>query len=280
MAVRRAQDYYPDCPEPFLVSLARAGDRSAFEELVRRRQSQVRNLMRRFCNDPVLADDLAQQVLMKVWLNIRQLKKSGAFDAWLRKLSDGLLREKIPASSGGDFDPWDIQVRGGLFGSARLQLVVEEHGGGRQLLRYRIYSYFNPWGVILILLAGVLARHPVERPVDLLRPTAMIAVPWLLVFVLATAVFFVVRLAPGDPLGELRLDFGHPAAHRDDRVGVERYRFDTVFHQPLGDLGEVGGGLAAYSHILAVAVAGLDRHLHQFEHRLTDGFPVGDAVQQ
>ena len=55
MAVRKAQDYYPDCPEPFLVSLARAGDRSAFEELVRRRQSQVRNLMRRFCNDPVRA---------------------------------------------------------------------------------------------------------------------------------------------------------------------------------------------------------------------------------
>jgi rod shape determining protein RodA len=35
----------------------------------------------------------------------------------------------------------------------------------------------------ILLLAGVLSRHPVERPVDLLRPIAMIAVPWLLVFV-------------------------------------------------------------------------------------------------
>jgi RNA polymerase sigma-70 factor (ECF subfamily) len=87
MAVRRAQDYYPDCPEPFLVSLARAGDRSAFEELVRRRQSQVRNLMRRFCNDPVLADDLAQQTLMKIWLNIGKLKKPSAFNAWLKRLA-------------------------------------------------------------------------------------------------------------------------------------------------------------------------------------------------
>ena len=87
MAVRKAQDYYPDCPEPFLVSLARTGDRSAFEELVKRRQSQVRNLMRRFCNDPVLADDLAQQVLMKVWLNIRQLKKPSAFNGWLKRLA-------------------------------------------------------------------------------------------------------------------------------------------------------------------------------------------------
>ena len=35
----------------------------------------------------------------------------------------------------------------------------------------------------ILLLAGVLSRYPVERPVDLVRPTAMIALPWLLVFV-------------------------------------------------------------------------------------------------
>jgi rod shape determining protein RodA len=35
----------------------------------------------------------------------------------------------------------------------------------------------------ILLLAGVLARHPVERPVDLIRPTALIGLPWLLVFV-------------------------------------------------------------------------------------------------
>lgn len=87
MVVQKAQEFYPDCPEAFLISLARTGDRSAFEELVRRRQSQVRNLMRRFCNDNTLADDLAQQVLMKVWLNIRQLKKVSAFNGWLKKLA-------------------------------------------------------------------------------------------------------------------------------------------------------------------------------------------------
>ena len=87
MVVQKAQNYYPECPEPFLVSLARAGDRSAFEELVRRRQSQVRNLMRRFCNNDALADDLAQQVLMKVWLKLRQLRKVSAFNAWLKRLA-------------------------------------------------------------------------------------------------------------------------------------------------------------------------------------------------
>jgi rod shape determining protein RodA len=35
----------------------------------------------------------------------------------------------------------------------------------------------------ILLLARVLSRYPVERPVDLLRPIAMIGLPWLLVFV-------------------------------------------------------------------------------------------------
>lgn len=87
MASRKAQDYYPECPEAFLVSLARSGDRSAFEELVRRRQSWLRNLMRRLCNDVTMADDLAQQVLMKTWLNLGQLKKPSAFNAWLKRLA-------------------------------------------------------------------------------------------------------------------------------------------------------------------------------------------------
>jgi len=82
-----AHDYYPECPEPFLVSLARTGDRDAFAEIVRRRQSAIRNLMRRCCNDHALADDLSQQVFIQVWLNIRKLKKASAFGSWLRRLA-------------------------------------------------------------------------------------------------------------------------------------------------------------------------------------------------
>ena len=41
-------------------------------------------------------------------------------------------------------------------------------------------SEFAKVGAIL-LLARMLARHPVERPVDLLRPVALISFPWLLV---------------------------------------------------------------------------------------------------
>ena len=43
-------------------------------------------------------------------------------------------------------------------------------------------SEFVKVGAIL-LLARVLSRHPVERPVDLLRPVAIISLPWLLVLI-------------------------------------------------------------------------------------------------
>jgi rod shape determining protein RodA len=35
----------------------------------------------------------------------------------------------------------------------------------------------------ILLVAAVLSRHPVERPIDLMRPLGVIAVPWLLVFI-------------------------------------------------------------------------------------------------
>jgi rod shape determining protein RodA len=35
----------------------------------------------------------------------------------------------------------------------------------------------------ILLLAGMLARYPVERPVDLVRPCGFIALPWILVFI-------------------------------------------------------------------------------------------------
>jgi RNA polymerase sigma-70 factor (ECF subfamily) len=93
--VQKAQDYYPDCPEAFLVSLARTGDRKAFAELVQRRQSQVRNLMRRCCNDYTLADDLTQQVFLKVWLSIRKLRKASAFSGWLKRVAVSVWLQHI-----------------------------------------------------------------------------------------------------------------------------------------------------------------------------------------
>jgi hypothetical protein len=79
----------------------------------------------------------------------------------------GRLRERlreagVASRTGGDLDAWDLEVRGGLLGSARLNLAVEEHGGGKQLFRFRIRPRRAPWGLgvagvfgLIGLLAGL-----------------------------------------------------------------------------------------------------------------------------
>ncbi len=73
--------------EVAVVALAVGGDEAAFVELVRRRQSWVRNLLRRLCRDPTLADDLAQQVFLRAWQSLRDLRSAAAFAGWLRQLA-------------------------------------------------------------------------------------------------------------------------------------------------------------------------------------------------
>lgn len=73
--------------EASIVTLACAGDRHAFEELVRRRQAPIRGLLRRMCRDSTLADDLAQETFMQAWRTIRGLRSAWAFGAWLRQIA-------------------------------------------------------------------------------------------------------------------------------------------------------------------------------------------------
>jgi RNA polymerase sigma-70 factor (ECF subfamily) len=54
---------------------------------VKRRQSWLRNFLRRLCGDAHLADDLAQQALLRAWRSMGSLKTNLAFGAWLRRMA-------------------------------------------------------------------------------------------------------------------------------------------------------------------------------------------------
>jgi RNA polymerase sigma-70 factor, ECF subfamily len=76
--------------EAVVVALAAGGDDEAFGELVRRRQSWLRSLLRRLTRDAALADDLAQQAFIVAWQKLAQLRSSAAFAGWLRSLAVNL----------------------------------------------------------------------------------------------------------------------------------------------------------------------------------------------
>ncbi|MGH8735153.1 MAG: hypothetical protein ACREVB_15835, partial [Burkholderiales bacterium] len=58
---------------------------------------------------------------------------------------------------GGDYDRWDIEVRVGMVVSARLQMAVEEHAGGAQLIRLRAFPRRPMAASAIGALLGVLA---------------------------------------------------------------------------------------------------------------------------
>jgi GT2 family glycosyltransferase len=59
----------------------------------------------------------------------------------VRALAQALRAGGSVIRSGGDWDRWDLMVRGGLLGSARVRMGIEEHGAGRQLVRVRAWPY-------------------------------------------------------------------------------------------------------------------------------------------
>ncbi len=72
--------------------------------------------------------------------------------------SEAALREQgAVVVRGGDFDRWDLEVRGGLFGGVRLRLVVEEHGGGKQLVRLASWPIMSPLALLPVLVLAVLS---------------------------------------------------------------------------------------------------------------------------
>jgi RNA polymerase sigma factor (sigma-70 family) len=81
--------------ETTVIALACAGDSAAFGELVRRRQARVRNFMYYLCRTSSEGDDLAQQVFLKIWRSLNQLRSASAFDRWLKKIMVTTWLEKV-----------------------------------------------------------------------------------------------------------------------------------------------------------------------------------------
>jgi GT2 family glycosyltransferase len=75
----------------------------------------------------------------------------------LRTLERRLNAAGAKTVRGGDYDRWDIEVRVGMVVSARLQMGVEEHAGGAQLIRFHAFLRPPRAASAIGVLLGVLA---------------------------------------------------------------------------------------------------------------------------
>lgn len=94
---------------------------------------------------------------------ILPLRRRGTFwrewwmshDETVRQVEEQLRPGSTAVLRGGPFNRWDLDARVGAFGGARLRLAVEEHGQGRQLLRFRVWPHPSKGGVLLVLFLGL-----------------------------------------------------------------------------------------------------------------------------
>lgn len=75
-------------PQPNeLVELARAGDRDAFGELVRRHQHEVYTLAVRLVHDRDLASDVTQDAFVRAWRAMPKFRGDSKFSTWLHRIT-------------------------------------------------------------------------------------------------------------------------------------------------------------------------------------------------
>lgn len=73
----------------------------------------------------------------------------------LSQLSSTVLEEGFVTLPVDDYSPWDLEIRTGLMARVRLLLAVEEHGSGKQMLRFRIRPVWMSSVALVALLIAV-----------------------------------------------------------------------------------------------------------------------------
>jgi GT2 family glycosyltransferase len=141
----------------------------------------------------------------------------------VRELEARLRDQSAVVISGGDWDRWDLAVRAGALGSARIRMAIEEHGAGRQLVRLRWWPRAAPgvWIMVAILVAVAAAALHSGAPataVAMLALGILIAARVLYECASASATVLAATAPERPPAGNAELA-ATPAAPAADAAG-------------------------------------------------------------
>ena len=84
-----------DAEDIRLMSLASAGDMAAFEHLVEKHQRLVVGTVGRMLGTNSDAEDIAQQVFVRVWKNVKRYEPRAKFTTWLLKITRNLVFNEL-----------------------------------------------------------------------------------------------------------------------------------------------------------------------------------------
>jgi RNA polymerase sigma-70 factor (ECF subfamily) len=91
-------------PERALIARARAGDESAFAQLVTEHSARVYGALRRLGLNPQEADEVAQEVFLRAWRGLARFEERSRFSTWLYRIAFNeaqrrLARRRPPTAS-------------------------------------------------------------------------------------------------------------------------------------------------------------------------------------
>jgi RNA polymerase sigma-70 factor (ECF subfamily) len=75
-----------DHNDPALVARAQAGDRAAFEDLVRRHADRLYSVVLRFVSDRGEAEEITQEAFLRAWRGIGRFQGRSQFFTWLYRI--------------------------------------------------------------------------------------------------------------------------------------------------------------------------------------------------
>jgi len=113
-----------DAEERQLVTRSAAGDHDAFRQLVLRHHRRVVNIAYRALGDSSLAEDVAQEVFVKVYRHLPGYRHDKPFVHWLHRITANAVTDVVrrrhsllsldaleQAPAGGQADPQDVAAR-------------------------------------------------------------------------------------------------------------------------------------------------------------------------
>jgi RNA polymerase sigma-70 factor (ECF subfamily) len=97
VALRRGHDDPgdDDSEDLELLQRARSGDRAAFNRLIRKYQTRVYNFCFRMVRDVEDAEELTQDVFVKLFANLKRFRAEAKFSTWLFQIAKNLSLNKL-----------------------------------------------------------------------------------------------------------------------------------------------------------------------------------------
>ena len=86
-------------PSEDLMARVAQGDKSVFETLVKRHQGAVLNIIYRFIGDRHKAEDLAQEVFLRVWQAASRYRSTAKFTTWIYRITANLCLNELKSAS-------------------------------------------------------------------------------------------------------------------------------------------------------------------------------------